>query len=304
MKYLDTLSAIIAGTAVTSTLVIMQSSVLALEGHEVNDIAREVTVLVYGINPGSGVLIAKDQNTYYVLTANHVVKDDDEYAILTSDKKAHDVDYSKIRRLPGTDLAVIEFTSEEDYKVANLANSDNITEGQTVFISGWPNPGTSIKKRIRQFTSGEVSARPDEALEGGYQIVYTNVTRAGMSGAPVFDTSGRVIGIHGQGDGEKIYKEEQKKLEQSGLSQTLITNAQLDGFNLGIPINTFLSLAPQNGIYLSLKVENSPPESLAKPYISTNEVDERDRINNINDTLDTINRSINTIDNIRRILPF
>ncbi|NET02871.1 MAG: trypsin-like peptidase domain-containing protein [Sphaerospermopsis sp. SIO1G1] len=298
MKYFNSLSAILTGTVITSAIVVMQHPTLAMTGQEVNNIAREVTVLIHSINPGSGVVIAKDNNKYYVLTAKHVVANDDEYSIITADKKAHKVEYSKIRKLSGSDLAIVEFTSKEDYKVATLANSDNITEGNTVFVSGWPNPGTSIKTRIRQFTTGQVSARPDAPLAGGYQMVYSNVTRAGMSGGPVFDTNGRVVGIHGQAEGEEIHLEERKIQEQSGISPDLLTNAQRVGLNLGIPIKTFLNQAPQNGIYLGLKVENSPPADLASPYVAS-QPDERDKINNINDTLSTINQSINIMRGIR-----
>jgi hypothetical protein len=299
MRFSDTLPALLAGTVITSALVMMQASAIAMTGEEVNDVAREVTVLINCINPGSGVIVAKDGETYYVLTAKHVVATEDEYTIITSDQQAHRVEYSRVRQLPGADLAIVEFTSNEDYQVATLANSDNMTEGRTVFISGWPNPGTSITTRIRQFTTGEVSARPDAPLGGGYQMVYTNVTRAGMSGGPVFDTSGRVVGIHGQGEGEVIDPDQQDALDQSGVSSNLLTNAQLVGFNLGIPINTFLTLAPQNGIYLGLRVENSPPADLSSPYVAA-EPDERDRIDNINDTLNTINNGVNVIRNIFR----
>ncbi|MTJ42704.1 hypothetical protein [Dolichospermum flos-aquae] len=60
----------------TTTLAIVQyQSVFALTPVQVNDIAKPITVMIGGLDgKGSGVIIAKDGNTYTVLTAHHVVK--------------------------------------------------------------------------------------------------------------------------------------------------------------------------------------------------------------------------------------
>ncbi|WP_017653162.1 S1 family peptidase [Fortiea contorta] len=303
MKLGNELPVILGSAFFASAIVITQPQIAAaLSGEEVNNIAREVTVLVNGINPGSGVIIAKDSSTYYVLTANHVVKTQDEYQIITHDKQAYKIDYKKIKHFSGLDLALVEFSSKKDYKVATLANSDLATEGKTIYISGWPNPGQNITERIRQFTTGQISSRPQKPLADGYGVVYTNVTRAGMSGGPVFDTMGRVIAIHGRGEGEVISNEEKQKLQESGAGNILATASKV-GFNLGIPINSFLSKAPQQGIYLGLKVENSPPQESKEKYVASNQVDARDKMD-IKDVLNTINDTVKTIENIRRILPF
>ncbi|NEP63703.1 MAG: hypothetical protein F6K31_43565, partial [Symploca sp. SIO2G7] len=41
--------------------------------HEIQDIARATTVLIDGLNPGSGVIVAQDREHYWVLTAQHVM---------------------------------------------------------------------------------------------------------------------------------------------------------------------------------------------------------------------------------------
>ena len=65
--------------------------------------AKDVTVVINGQNPGSGVIVSKQGNTYYVLTAKHVVATQDEYEIVTSDAKSHKLDYSTVKKLPGVD---------------------------------------------------------------------------------------------------------------------------------------------------------------------------------------------------------
>ena len=60
----------------TTTLALVQyQPVSALTPAQVNDIAKPITVMIGGLDgKGSGVIIAKNGNTYTVLTANHVVK--------------------------------------------------------------------------------------------------------------------------------------------------------------------------------------------------------------------------------------
>jgi len=301
MKLTPELPAIFTGTAIVSALVVvLPQAALALTGEDVNNIAREVTVLIKGENShGSGVIVSQNGDTYYVLTADHVVNFEDDHKIVTADKKAYAIDYGKVKRLPGVDLAVVEFSSEEDYQVAKLANSDQVTEGKPVFVSGWPRltavgkaSGTQL---VRQFTDGQVSGFLDTPIEG-YQMIYTNTTLGGMSGGPVLDAGGRVVGIHGLGD-----IEDSEKLQREGLNEEsarTIAGLIKPGFNYAIPIKTFLTIAPQEGLYLSLDVDNSAAPPLGAPYVANSEPDSRDTIDDINSTLDTVNDAVDTLRNV------
>lgn len=301
-------SAVLAGTAIASAIVVtLPQTVMALTGEEVNNIAREVTVLIIGKNGGhgSGFIISKSDKTYYVLTAKHVVNARTEYKLVTSDKQAYQLDSGKIKPLPGVDLAVVEFSSDKDYRVAKLANSDAISEGKPIFVSGWPRLTTVGQaaggQLVRQFTDGRISGFLPKPWNG-YKIIYTNVTLAGMSGGPVLDAGGRVIGVHGLGD-----KEDPKRLTQEGFSEgtaTSIAGLIKPGFNYAIPINTFLQTAPQSGLYLGVQVENSPVPELGAPLAASGQPDKRDTIDNLNDTLNTVNRTVDTVNKVRRIFRF
>ncbi|MFB2893410.1 trypsin-like peptidase domain-containing protein [Aerosakkonemataceae cyanobacterium BLCC-F50] len=245
MKVYYQLSAALVGAAIVISqplIVVSQSSV---DEQAIASMAKEITVVINGQNPGSGVIIAKQGNTYYVLTAKHVVATQDEYEIVTFDAIKHPLNYSKVQKLPGVDLALVQFTSDKNYQVAQLGNSTNITEGATVYISGWPHPGPAMTARIYQMTKGNVSGRPLATLEDGYELVYTNVTRSGMSGGPVLDTQGRVVGIHGRAEGEEIFNPDSGR-----------TIDVKSGFNLAISINTFLKNATQNKINLTYLGDN------------------------------------------------
>ncbi|MBE9227182.1 trypsin-like peptidase domain-containing protein [Phormidium sp. LEGE 05292] len=239
MKLYYQLSAALVGTAIVTLQPLMVVSQSSVDEQAIASMAKEVTVVINGQNPGSGVIIAKQGNTYYVLTAKHVVATQDEYEIVTSDAIKHPLNYSTVQKFPGVDLALVQFTSNKNYRVAQLGSATNITEGATVYVSGWPHPGPAMTARIYQMTKGNVSGRPLATLEDGYELVYTNVTRSGMSGGPVLDTQGRVVGIHGRAEGEAIFNPD--------TGQTIDVKS---GFNLAITINTFLKNATQTKINL------------------------------------------------------
>jgi serine protease Do len=264
MNSYSSLSRILLGSFVATTAIVVQAqSAFALSGEEINDIARDVSVLIVREdgNHGSGVIISEDNGTYYVLTADHVMRASGTSRIVTSDQNTHAVVPDRITSLSGVDLAVIQFESRNRYQVAKLANSETTKQGATVYVSGWPASGESIKEVVRQFTMGNVSQKLEqEATVLGYQMVYTNITRRGMSGGPVFDTGGRVVAIHGLADAEQFSEIQQSLGVTESQATRLGVIAGKTGFNMGIPINTFLDRTSQARLYLSIKVENSAPE--------------------------------------------
>lgn len=188
-----------------------QTTVVIAQGLQKGDIeARQEW------NPGSGAIVARNGQTYYVLTALHVVRTRDVvYGVRTSDGEVHFVDDIKVRdnihpfgtedenlgaTIKGLDLAVIKFESDRQYPVAAIGNSNQMQKGEPVYISGWPNPEDENARRVREFSGGKLSeiVNPPSS-DGGYSLLYNNQTRRGMSGGPVFNAAGELIGIHGRG---------------------------------------------------------------------------------------------------------
>jgi tetratricopeptide (TPR) repeat protein len=242
------------GGAIAITL---PTPTLALPIAEVEAIAAEVTVLIDGLNPGSGVIIARDRSRYLVLTARHVVATEDEYWIVTPDGREHLLDYGTVRLFPGVDLAVLEFRSDRPYAVATLAAYPDQGEFPPVFVSGWVGSPIRDLPLEHQFSSGLLLRKSyaltqsQDPLARGYELFYTSMTDVGMSGGPVLDTDGRVIGIHGRSEGQEFYQ------ASTGEYTRLIL-----GFSAGIPIQSFLRLADQLGLQGNWQVTEQRPEAL------------------------------------------
>ncbi len=276
---------LLSGCFIGSAMVMVSTPAIAkpaLSPMEVAQIAKSTVVQIAPVlnYPGSGVIIGSykedGQNVYVVLTANHVVEhSDDEYKVITpvpleGDRRRQKISISTdkdIQRLPGVDLAIVKFRSQYKFNTATLGNSDHTVEGAGVYVSGFPNPGLAITRRVFQFTSSLVSSRldgdavageEDTAVDNGYAISYTANTRAGMSGGPVFDVSGRVVGIHGRGDREEISN--QTASGQSNQESGSQISPNKTGFNLAVPIQTFLRRIAPNAIYqLGMRLDKSEP---------------------------------------------
>ncbi|MEG4225289.1 tetratricopeptide repeat-containing serine protease family protein [Microcoleus sp. N9_B2] len=249
MNFSNKLPIALIGTV--ATIVIAQpTAALAISADEVGKIAKSITVLIDSKNPGSGIIIKRNGNTYTVLTARHVFKDAQaKYEIVTPDDKRYLLNYSSVKKLPNIDLAVVEFTSSQTYSVAKIGNSDLATEGKAAYVAGFPKTSAAINRSIYNFTDGRITANASKPInDDGYSLVYSNNTLPGMSGGPVLNENGEVVGIHGMAD--------TRAAESSSINQNI--QIAKTGFNLGIPINTSLRLLASSQVDLGVKVPSAP----------------------------------------------
>ena len=209
-------------TSLAVYALVQQHAAIAQSPAEINIRAISTTVRIDGTSSGSGVIYSQQGSTYYVLTSGHVVDKEGSYDVVTPDGKRHPIEYNQIVRYPGIDVAELTFSSEEVYAVAEVGDSNRLLPGNSVFVSGWAEQTTTVQERAYIFSEGTVNTLLQNPAQG-YSLLYSNSTRQGMSGGPVFDDFGTLVGIHGLADIDG-------QAGQIGV--------------LGIPINLILGTSP------------------------------------------------------------
>ncbi|MCL2932099.1 MAG: trypsin-like peptidase domain-containing protein [Trichodesmium sp. MAG_R03] len=233
----------------TTNALITPKITLGSTESEINKIAAAITVRIDGQNgSGSGVIVEKQEDTYYVLTNWHVVNKVGDYQVRTPDGKMHPVYYTLIKQVPNVDLAIIPFSSSQNYPIAEKGDPNQLVPGTNVFVGGWPRSGSNLQQRIFLSTAGVVRGRQESVA--GYSLLYDNLVRAGMSGGPVLNEEGGLVAINGI-----VKLQENSDLIVSG----------------GIEINTFWNWRQR----VSLPIVSQIPQTIhtpASPAETTNSV--------------------------------
>ena len=158
-----------------------------------------VKILVGDTN-GSGVIIGRSGNTYRVVTNAHVVDRSNSYKIQAPDGKVYTGKLlEKGSSLQGNDLAILTFESTVNYGVATLADGEILKPNDAVYSTGFP-----IEQNNFVMTAGTVKEITSQPLKGGYQLGYSADTLQGMSGGPLLNSAGQLIGIVGMGKGAAL----------------------------------------------------------------------------------------------------
>jgi serine protease Do len=173
----------------------MQNNLQLLQRH-----ARAITVKVLsGDDWGSGILIRQQGQRYTVITNEHVLWIGNHYTIQTYDGKQYPAHRGAAGEFGKNDLGLLEFNTgpSTTYPVASLGCSLELSAGTPVYAAGFPLPLTESSSKGFKFTSGAISLIASKALEGGYQVGYSNYIEKGMSGGPVLNAKGEVIAVNG-----------------------------------------------------------------------------------------------------------
>ena len=145
---------------------------------------------------GTGFLLKKQGCVYTVVTNAHVLRaGNPPYEIQTSDNKIWKAEIKYIASEKGDDLALLQFrTRGEVYTIPSIGLKPSV--GAQVVAAGFPivEGDTPVKFLL---TTGKISLVLDKALQGGYQIGYTNDIQKGMSGGALLNQRGEVVGVNG-----------------------------------------------------------------------------------------------------------
>ncbi len=191
---------------------------------------------------GSGVIIKHEGDTYTLLTAAHVVKNrqDRPLKIVTFDRQEYSTPIDRIQIAPNAiDLATVTFQSNQNYPVAEIGDSINLTRGQPIVAAGYANAKL-------QFYPGKVVAIGRQAQPDGYGLVLGNADiLPGMSGGAVFNDKGILVGINGKSVGNVNINLADRRNRIRPVS------------GLAIPIETFVQIASQMQVDLGARTPKS-----------------------------------------------
>ncbi|HTL90091.1 MAG TPA: trypsin-like peptidase domain-containing protein, partial [Leptolyngbya sp.] len=185
---------------------------------EIQKTAQPITVQVLGYGKtgsqsGSGVVIAKQGNTYAVLTNRHVICALNtagqcdrtlSFEIRATDGKRYRVTdvytFEQSNGIP--DVAVVLFRSPQTYPIATFGDSTQLVKRDLIWVNGYPGRNDiKFGKEPVEFRKGFFSSQMKDVHREGYTLNFAMVATPGMSGSPIFDASGRVIAIFGQTGG-------------------------------------------------------------------------------------------------------
>ena len=143
---------------------------------------------------GSGVLVRREDDRYYVLTNNHVIEDTN--SILITLLNGEEFEGDLVGRDPRQDLALVSFEGPKDLLLARLGDSSALEVGDLVLAIGSPFGFQST------VTSGIISALGRET-SGNFGVVniaeYIQTDAAinpGNSGGALVNLRGEVVGIN------------------------------------------------------------------------------------------------------------
>ena len=170
----------------------------ALAPEEINLRAKQIIVRIDGASIGSGSIVEYSEGVYTVLSNWHVMKNEGQYFVQTIDGRKHEVMPNSIKQLPGLDLAVLKFNSNQNYQTAELGDSSNLNEGQNIYFAGYPGELRREDNRYYRFFTANLVGILPKATENGYSLIYNGEAFPGMSGGPVLSQDGLIIGIHGE----------------------------------------------------------------------------------------------------------
>lgn len=215
----------------------------------VHQIAEQITVKVrVGESWGSGIILSRAGDTYIVATNEHVTRHADSYQIETGDGQLYAATLLPDTQFGNNDLALLSFQSNQTYRLANLGHAAGLLVGDTLVAAGFPfsqapQPQAVVNAQGLTLTEGRVALINRQVLDGGYSLAYTNSIAKGMSGGPVLNLAGEVVGVNGMhafplwGD-PYVY--------QDGSRPCPAMHNLMEQSSWAIPIETLRALAPKN----------------------------------------------------------
>jgi S1-C subfamily serine protease len=150
---------------------------------------------------GSGVIV-QNNGKHYVVTAKHVVKLNRKYQVQISNGLERETKRLGSPYLhPQLDIALLEFEEpiQRSYASPPLGYATTLVENDTVYAVGYPAGSDSMLSKISQLLITNHLDQPASFPTLTYRSepdTQENAPQQGMSGGPVLNQQGELIGIH------------------------------------------------------------------------------------------------------------
>jgi hypothetical protein len=242
-------------------------------GINIDSIAAKITVKILGSDfLGSGIILQHKGDRYTILTNQHVLRAGEQpYRIQTPDGKIYPAKAISATKSQPYDLVLLEFIdlNNTNYHTAHIGSSANLQVGEPIFAAGFPYENVRADASIlKEFTlnRGRIAIVLDKSLEEGYQIGYTNDVKKGMSGGPLLNIQGEVVGVNGK---HAYPLWEAPDFFEDGSQPCPPLQALITRSSLAIPIEKGIALNPSLKSLQPDADEPSDNQSLALTVIDT-----------------------------------
>ena len=222
---------------------------------EVDRIASNISVKILDSDfLGSGFILQRRNREYTVVTNQHVLRAGElPYNVQTPDGEIYPAKVLDNFNSNNYDLAILQFEANKAiYKAATVGNSSQLQVGEPIFAAGFPHDDNqtapTLPDRLSEILTGfalkqgRITIFLNKALEEGYQIGYTNDVKKGMSGGPLLNTRGEVVGVNGK---HAFPLWEAPDFYQDGTQPCAPLQELITRSSLAIPIEKVIGLTPQ-----------------------------------------------------------
>lgn len=160
------------------------------------EISTEATMTQWGMQyivsgAGSGVIVGQDEDTYYIVTNDHVIECANDITVRLRNGEEYEAEL--IAADDAADIAAITITCGEQLDLAVWANSDKLQIGEDLIAIG--NPLGSLGGTV---TKGILSATERSIVVNDYEMTLLQTDTAinpGNSGGGLFNMRGELVGI-------------------------------------------------------------------------------------------------------------